>query len=85
MKEKLAIRLLKEKLELHGNMVSLDKFLADPENTREIDPREVELLHNQLEAMQRYYGILNVRSYYHANDNTWPDHFDKTGKTWPNA
>ena len=71
--EPIAIRLLKEKLELHGNMVSLDKFLSEPENTRHIDKREVMLMYDQLEAMKRYYGCLNLRSYYHANDRKWPD------------
>ena len=72
-KEKLAIRLLKEKLELHGNMVALDKFLAEPENTRDIEKREIELMYKQLYAMKIYYGALNYRSYYHANDRKWPD------------
>ena len=72
-KEKLAVRLLKEKLTLHGNMVALDKFLAEPENTREIEPREIELMVKQLEAMKTYYYALNYRSYYHANDRAWPD------------
>jgi len=71
--EKLAVRLLKEKLELHGNMVKLDKFLAEPENTREIEPKEVELMVKQLGAMKKYYGALNQRSYYHANNMQWPD------------
>ena len=73
MKEKLAIRLLKEKLELHGNMVALDKFMAEPENLREIEPREIALMSKQLDAMKTYYGCLNLRSYYHASDRTWPD------------
>lgn len=72
-KEPLAIRLLKEKLDLHGNMVALDKFLAKPENTQEIEPRELDLMHDQLDAMKRYYGCLNLRSYYHANDRKWPE------------
>ena len=72
-KEPLAIRLLKEKLILHENMVKLDKFLADPENTRDVEQREIELLCDQLEAMKRYYVCLNLRSYYHANDRTWPE------------
>ena len=72
-KEPLAVRLLKEKLILHGNMVALDKFLIDPENTRELEQREIELLYDQQKAMHKYYGILNIRSYYHANDMTWPE------------
>ena len=72
-KEPIAIRLLKEKLVLHGNMVQLQKFLDEPENTRDLHPREVELLHKQLDGMQKYYGALNVRSYYHANDRKFPD------------
>ena len=71
--KKLAIKLLEEKLELHGNMVKLDKFLANPENTRDIEPREVELMENQLNAMKAYYGALNIRCYYHANARSWPD------------
>lgn len=77
MSEPLAVRLLKEKLTLHGNMVKLDKFLAEPENTREIEPREVELLCTQLKALKQYYGCLNIRSYYHANDRQWPNTEDK--------
>lgn len=75
MKEPLAIRLLKEKIELHENMVKLDKFLADPENTREIEPREVGLLHDQLDAMRKYYVCLNLRSYYHGNNRQWPNNY----------
>lgn len=71
--KKLAIRLLEEKLGLHTNMVKLDKFLAKPENTREITPRELELMEKQLNAMKVYYGVLNLRSYYHSNAHTWPD------------
>lgn len=76
MSEPIAIRLLKEKLELHKNMVALDKFLAEPENTRDLDPKEIDLLEKQQEAMHKYYGALNIRSYYHANDRKWPDSFD---------
>ena len=70
---KLALRLLEEKLELHGNMVKLEKFLNNPENTRDIEPRELEFMCKQLEGMKIYYGALNWRSYYHANDHKWPD------------
>lgn len=71
--KKLAVMLLEEKLELHGNMIKLDKFLADPENTRDIESREIDLMEKQLIAMKEYYGALNLRSYYHANDRTWPN------------
>lgn len=71
--KKLAIRLLEEKLDLHGNMVRLDRFLAEPENTRDIEPREIELMEKQLDSMKQYYVALNYRSYYHAHDRTWPD------------
>tara|TARA_R110002033_G_scaffold170862_1_gene214530 strand:- start:380 stop:601 length:222 start_codon:yes stop_codon:yes gene_type:complete len=70
-KKKLAIRLLEEKLELHGNMVALGEFLDDPNNTREIDPRELELMYVQLKGMRDYYGALNSRAYFHANQK-WP-------------
>jgi hypothetical protein len=72
MKKKLAITLLEEKLELHGNMVALDKFLDDPNNTRDIDLKELELMYTQLEGMKTYYGALNYRAYFHANQK-WPD------------
>ncbi len=71
--KKLAVRLLEEKLELHGNMVKLDKFLADPMNTKDIEGREIGLMEAQLKGMQDYYAALNYRSYYHANNQTWPD------------
>lgn len=70
--EPIAVRLLKEKLDLHGNMVRLNKFLEEPENTRELESKEIELLCDQQKAMHEYYRCLNIRSYYHANDRTWP-------------
>ena len=72
MTKSVALKLLEEKLDLHGNMVRLQKFLDNPENTRDINPRELDFMYEQLEGMQRYYGALNWRSYYHAN-GTWPD------------
>lgn len=72
MKKKLAIRLLEEKLALHENMVSLDMFLSDPNKTREVDKKELELMYAQLEGMKAYYGALNYRAYFHANQK-WPD------------
>ena len=69
---KLALRLLDEKLTLHGNMVALDKFLAEPENLKELNPKEISLMCTQLEGMKMYYGALNIRCYYHANDRTFP-------------
>lgn len=72
MKKKLAIKLLEEKLALHENMTSLDMFLSDPNKTREVDKKELELMCVQLEGMKAYYGALNYRAYFHANQK-WPD------------
>lgn len=85
MSKHIAVKLLEEKLIVYGNMVKLDKFLAEPENTREIEPREVGLLHDQLKAMKEYYGCLNLRSYYHANNNTWPDIVAGLGEKEPKS
>ena len=73
MNDELAVRLLKEKLYLHGNMLKLKNFLDEPENTRDISPRELNLMGKQLDAMKAYYDALNHRCYYHANDRAWPD------------
>ena len=54
-------------------MVALDKFLANPDNTRDVVGREIDFMEEQLEAMKKYYVALNYRSYYHANNQTWPD------------
>lgn len=60
-KERLEI----EKYELHCRMVKLQKFV-ETEPFMELDPRERSLLRGQLAAMQKYYGVLNERCYFHA-------------------
>ncbi len=70
--KKLAVKLLDEKIDIHHNMIKLEKFLDNPENTREIDSRELELMHDQLDGMKKYYAALNYRAYFHANQK-WPD------------
>tara|TARA_R110002020_G_C15913382_1_gene742171 strand:- start:40 stop:330 length:291 start_codon:yes stop_codon:yes gene_type:complete len=70
--KKLAVKLLDEKIDIHHNMIKLERFLANPENTREIDSRELELMYAQLDGMKAYYNALNHRAYFHANQK-WPD------------
>ena len=71
MKENIAVKLLVEKIDLHEKMCKLREFLKNPANTREIESKELDLMHQQLVHIEGYYKILNSRAYYHAN-NKWP-------------
>lgn len=58
-------RLDLEKLQLHGRMVSLEKFI-DSDPFFSLEAREQGLLRDQLTAMKKYYGALNQRCYRHS-------------------
>ena len=70
-KDSFQVRMMEEKLDLHGNMLKLRRFIESPK-FEEVDEREKPLMKKQLEAMEKYYGALNLRVFFHTCGK-WPD------------